>query len=301
MTKRPDLTPHLHGLTPDPDAMTDARAFALMLPTAPRLAARLEDLLMTFAHFAQEASGPRLPGGHAEALNVFTFAASGLLAFLEDGHTDPWATLARARLWAVDKCQQATGALPLEAVEGLHRAMTNPHTLPAWADQQRQTGREAEAGRLAAWWAVSHVLEAAPSLEDGEAEDLTAATLHALARPTPAPTPRPDLFAAFVEDSHGLPSLSPFAAPAVHTAQYVTPGLTARRVTVHMGGGEDYEVSREDCALTPLPDGAAFLAVKVGTPDAVTVRLTPEDARTVCQVFEWEDGEGKDGQTSPLN
>ena len=282
MTKRPDLTPYLCGLTPDPDAMTDARAFALMLPTAPRLAARLEDLLMTFAHFVQEASGPRLPGGHTEALNVFTFAASGLLAFLEDGHTDPWATLARARLWAVDKCQQATGALPVTDVALLHAAFAD-QLLPGWVNEARQSGHEAEAGRLAAWYTVARLLEAVPSLEDGEAEDLIFTVLEAF---DTAP-PRPDLFAG--------------PLPAVQTAQYVTPGLTARRVTVHMGGGEDYEVSREDCALTPLPDGAAFLAVKVGTPDAVTVRLTPEDARTVCQVFEWESGEEKDGQTSPLN
>lgn len=181
MTPPRDLTPFLHGLTPDPDAMTDARAFAFMLPDATRVAGRLEDLVMCFAHFAQDQRGPALQGAHTSARHVLAVAASGLYALLEDaqrpGQGDGWATLAHARLWAVDNCQRASAELSGEAVDALPLAFSNPHTLPAWAAGQ---GRSVDAGRLAAWWAVSHLLEAVAHLEDGEAEDLTCTVLEAL-------------------------------------------------------------------------------------------------------------------------
>lgn len=280
MTPPRDLTPFLYGLTPDPAAMTDARAFAFMLPEEGRVSGSLEALLMCFAHFVKDHAGPRLPGGHSEALNVFSFAASGLYALLEDAQRSReggWATLTRARLWAVDRRQQAAAHLAGEDVEALRLALASPHRLPAWA---QQTGRTVDAGHLAAWGAVSHLLEAAPTLEDGEAEELTAALLSALAVPTP---PGDDL---------PFPAPLPRRVPSVYEAQHVE-ALPGGRVRVCMGGGEDYEAGRADCTLTPLPDGGAFLTVFPGTPDAVTVRLSPADARQVRQVFELP-GEGED-------
>ncbi|GHF32338.1 hypothetical protein HNQ07_000421 [Deinococcus metalli] len=281
MTPLRDLTPFLHGLTLNGDAMTDARAFAFMLPNAERVAGRLEDLLQCFASFAQDQAGPRLPGAHAAAVDVLTFAASGLYASLDDaqraGQWDAWATLARVRLWAVDRCQQASTVLSADAVEALHLALATPHTLPAWAAGQVYS---VEAGHLAAWGAVSHLLETAPSLEDGEAEDLTSAVLGALnhpaqVSPSPADLPFPD----------PLPSV-----PLVYTAQYVDV-LPEGRVTVGMGGGEEYPATRDTGTLTPLPDGSAFLALTVEG-EAVTVRLTPADARNVRSAWGLpEDGE----------
>lgn len=244
MTTPRDLTPFLHGLSPDPAAMTDARAFAFMLPDAGRVTGRLEDLVMTFAHFAQDQTGPALQGAHTEARRVLSFAASGLYALLKDAQCpgDGWAILAHARLWAVDKCQRATEALPLEAVEALHLAFSNPHTLPGWAASQ---GRSVDAGRLAAWWAVSHLLEAAPRLEDGEGEELTCAMLEAL-HDGSQPHARAVHMAAVFDQ-----------VPAVHVAQYVE-AVGVGLVRVSLGGGEDYTVTRAECSLTPLPDGEGF-------------------------------------------
>lgn len=296
MTDSRDLTPFLYGLTPDPDAMTDARAFSLMLPEGGRVAGRLEDLLMCFAFFVKDNAGPRLPGGHAEALNVFAFALSGLYALLEDGQQhreDGWATLARARLWALDKCQRASTALTPEEVEGLHLALSNPDRLPPWAAQVRQTERATAAGRLAGWGAVSHLLETAHSLEDGDAEELTAHVLGALADPAS--------IAQLPSSPDDLPFPDPLPGhlPTVYEAQHVE-DLPGGRVRVCMGGGEDYDVGREDVTFTPLPDGAAFLAIWQGTPDAVTVRLSPSDARQVRQALGLS-GEEEGGQASPLN
>lgn len=286
-----DLTPYLYNLTPDPAATADALAFARSLPPSPRVAGRLEDLIMCFSSFVQGEQGPRLPGARTRALDVLHFAASGLYAFLEEGQrqgTPGWATLTHARLWAVRQWVGASAAHPRDVTSSLVYALNRPDMLPAWAHAQRQGGQGPDAGHLAAWGVVSHLLEAAPTLEDGDAEDLTHAMLEALERRTAA---RPD-----------LPFPDPVGGPApapVHVAQYVTraPG---DRVTVHLGGGEDYTAGQSDAALTPLPDGAAFLALTVeGQP--LTVRLTPEDARTVRQVFGLEDGEEEAGQASPLN
>lgn len=287
MTTR-DLTPFLHGLTPDPDAMTDARAFAFMLPDATRLSGRLEDLVMCFAHFAQDQAGPALQSAQTEARRVLSVAASGLYALLEDaqrpGQGDAWATLAHARLWAVDQCQRASAALSLEAVEALHMAFSNPHTLLAWATAQ---GRTVDAGRLAAWWAVLHLLEAAPHLEDGEADDLTCAMLDAL-QAGPQPHARAAHMPAVFDQ-----------VPAVHIAQYVE-HVGAGLVCVSLGGGEDYTLTRTDCTLTPLPDGEGFLHVYPGTPDALTVRLEQDEVRTVCAALGFDLGEAG-GPMSPLN
>lgn len=280
----------LHGLTPDPDAVTDARAYSLMLPESRQVRARLEDLISCCAYFVQRHAGPRPSGtAHTEALHVLTFAASGLWAFLEDAPTaDPWATLTRAHLWAVDHCARAADRVPDEALGGLQHALTNTPHLPAWAHEQRDAGREEEAGRLAAWLAVSHLLEALPALEDGEAEDLTDAVLQALERPHATPfLPFPD------------PLYTPAPAP-VHTAQYVehlAPGLAR----VGMGGGEDYLMTRDTCRLTPLPDGSAFAVLTVED-QPLTIRLTPEDARTTRAALALPDpGESEDGPASPLN
>lgn len=281
----------LHGLTPDPDAVTDARAFTLMLPEARHVRARLEDLISCCAYFVQRHAGPRPSGtAHTEALHVLTFAASGLWAFLEDAPTaDPWATLTRARLWAVERCQRHTAHLTRQEVEALHVAFNHPHTLPAWAAQVRQAGRDVEGGRLAAWWAVSHLLEALPHLEDGEAEDLTDAVLKALEGPHGTPAP----FLPFPAPQDSSP------AP-VYTAQYVehlAPGLAR----VGMGGGEDYLMTRDTCRLTPLPDGSAFAVLTVED-QPLTIRLTPEDARTIRAALALPDpGESEDGPASPLN
>ncbi|OLV16366.1 hypothetical protein [Deinococcus marmoris] len=284
----------LNGLTPDQAAVTDARAYARMLPTAGRVAGRIEDLCHCFSSFAADVAGPRLPSAHATALNVLAYAASGLYALLEDaqrpGMGDGWATLTRARLWAVDKCQAATAPLPPKAVEGLHLAFSNRHMLPTWAGEQ---GRTLEAGELAAWWTVAHLLEAAPHLEDGEAEDLTTAVLEAL---TPGPYP----YARAAHLTTQLFAVQHEALP-VNTAQYVEQ-MPGHMVRVGMGGGEFYEVSRAQVSFTPLPDGSAFLGLLVGTPDAHTVRLEPEDARTVCAVlgFDYPSPDGR-GPVSHLN
>ncbi|MVN85164.1 hypothetical protein GO986_00055 [Deinococcus sp. HMF7620] len=313
MSEHPDLTPYLHGLNPDPAAMTDARAFALMLPEAPRLGARLEDLIMCFAYFVQQHTGPRLPGGHTEALNTFRFAVSGLYALLEDdrgGQVDAFATMARAQLWAADKCRQAAIDLSAEDARGasahdlegfvienvgLVRLWHDcPSGLHAWTVQQEDLGRVMEAGRLAAWWVVSRLLETALTLEDGDAETMTAQILQGFERPWPGRTVRADPLATDLPFPDPLPRMG---KDPVYTVDYVEV-LGGGRVRLCMGGGEDYEATREGSTLTPLPDGAGFLLLTVeGEP--MTVRLTPEDRQTVGQVFGWADGEG--GQASPLN
>jgi hypothetical protein len=288
-----DLTPYLYNLTPDPAATADALAFARSLPPSPRVVGRLEDLIMCFSSFVADEQGPRLPGARTRALEALHFAASGLYAFLEEGQRQGapgWATLTHARLWAVRQWVGASAAHPRDVTSSLVYAMNRPHMLPGWAHAQRQGGQGPEVGHLAAWGVVSQLLEAAPTLEDGDAEDLTHAMLEALES---RKTARPDL---------DLPWPDPVGGPTpdpVHVAQYVTraPG---DRVTVHLGGGEDYTAGRSDAALTPLPDGAAFLALTVeGQP--LTVRLSPDMARQVRQVFGLEDGEEEAGQVSPLN
>ena len=176
----------------------------------------------------------------------------------------------------MDKCQRATEALPLESVEALPLAFSNPHTLPGWAASQR---RSVDAGRLAAWWAVSHLLEAAPRLEDDEGEELTCAMLGAL-QDGPQPYARAAHMAAVFDQ-----------VPAVHIAQYVK-DLGLGRVRVSLGRGEDYTVTRADCALTPLPDGEGFLHLRPGTPDALTVRLEADEVRTICAALGFELSEG---------
>ncbi|MDL2343107.1 hypothetical protein QOL99_02970 [Deinococcus sp. MIMF12] len=262
---------------PDPAAVHDAHAFAATLPSARRIRGRLEDLPLAFAAF--QTFPP--PHGEAlgEALAVLRFAGSGLTAFLEDPEGEAWGTLARARLWAVTWYGRAAPVLAPELRDSFRAAISTPDALPAWAGQ---AGDTKEAGLCAAWYTVAHLLEAVPTLEDGEAEALLDAVLSAL---TDLPFPP------------GLPLPWP---PTVHEAQRLEV-LPGDRVRLHMGGGEAYAVGRAECALTPLPDGGAFLAVFMGTPDAVTVRLSPQDARQVRRVFGFEYGEGEDGQASPLN
>lgn len=312
MTTPRDLTPYLDGLPLDFLALEDARAFARDLPTGEALHARLEDLLMCFVHFTKTTTATT--PGQVEALHVFRFAVSGLWALLEgQDMAAGWGTLARARLWAVAKYQTATCALPMPRVEALHLAMQNPHLLPAWGQRARQDGHEEEAGRAAAWLAVARLLEAAPRLEDGEAEELTAATLEALAPGLPARFPLPPLtistgqpaasssspevgraLAMITEGLEGMreaqatapgffepvPGLSDF----VPTVQNVA-ALEGGRVRLEVQGGEGYEVRRQDCTYTPLPDGGAFLMVFVGTPDAAPLRLAPDHARQVFDLL----------------
>jgi hypothetical protein len=266
---------------PDPAAMQDARTFAARLPSARRIRGRLEDLPLCFAAFQTFPA----PHGAAlgEALAVLRFAGSGLAAFLEDPKGEAWGTLARARLWAVTWYGRAGLTLAPHLRDGFRAGVSAPSTLPAWA---RQAGDTQEAGLCAAWYTVAHLLEALPTREDGEAEDLLDAVLSALA--------------GRVAPAHHLPFPDPLPrVPSAYEAQHVE-DLPGGRVRVCMGGGEDHEVSRADVALTPLPDGGAFLAVFVGTPDAVTVRLSPSDARQVCRALGLP-GEGEDGQASPLN
>ena len=313
MTPPRDLSPFLDGLPLDFVALEDARAFARDLASGPDVHARLEDLLMCFVHFTKETT-PTTPG-QTEALHVFRFAVSGLWAFLEgQDMAHGWATLARARLWAVNKCQQASTALPLEHVEALHHAFSNPHLLPAWGHAARQGQQEREAGHLAAWWAVSHLLEAAPTLEDGEAEDLTAATLEALAPGLASRFPLPPLKISTGQPEAVPVSSSPDVARALEMIQEGTAGmkeaqdeaphlfdevpglsdfvptvqhlevLEGGRVRLEIEGGEGYEVRREDCTFLPLPAGAV-LTVFPGTPDAVTLRLEQPEARQVFDLL----------------
>jgi len=279
----PDTKHLLSPLAPDPAAQQDARTFHAMLPDAPRIRGRLEDLCMSFAYFT------RAPGPHSEglaaALAVLSFAASGLAAFLEDPEGDAWGTLARARLWAVLKQGDASADLPLSATEDFRHALDNPHMLPRWA---AQVGDTKEAGKYTVWLTAAYLLEAVPSLEDGEAEGTLDAVLSALAQPVPLLPSSPDGLALIAE-----------GVALMQEAQHVE-DLPGGRVRVCMGGGEDYEVGRANVALTPLLDGAAFLAVFIGTPDAVTVRLSPSDARHVSRALGLP-GEGEDGQASPLN
>lgn len=198
MTPPRDLSPFLDGLPLDFVALEDARAFARNLPTGEDVHARLEDLLMCFVHFTKETTS--ITPGQAEALHVLPFAVSGLWAFLEgQDMAHGWATLARVKKWVMQKAATASGQLPRQQVKALMYALNRPHLLPAWGREVRQAGQEKEAGRLAAWLTFSHLLEAAPTLEDGEAEDLTAATLEALAPVTD-------------HTSHRLPCTSPGAS-----------------------------------------------------------------------------------------
>lgn len=67
-----------------------------------------------------------------------------------------------------------------------------------------------------------------------------------------------------------MPGLSDFV-PTVQAVEEIGQGVA--RVQV----GEDlpHTVRRENCALTPLPDGSAFLTLYPGKPDALTCRLSP--------------------------
>ncbi|THF86143.1 hypothetical protein E7T09_13005 [Deinococcus sp. KSM4-11] len=285
MTTPHDLTPFLHGLNPDPDAMTDARAFAFMQVDPLRLWNRLEDLVMTFAHFAQDQTGPALQDAQTEARRVLAFAVSGLYALMVDSEpAHAWGVLAHARQWAVGRCHTTSEALSPDTMNTLAPILSNLYALPGWAAAQ---GYRVEAGRLAAWWVVASLLEAAPTLEDGDGEEMIASVLEAL-QDGPQPHARAaHLMAAFDQ------------VPAVHIAQYVE-ALGIGRARVSLGGGEDYEVTRSDCTLTPLPDGEGFLYLYSGTPDALTVRLEREEMRTVCAALGFELGEDT-GPISPLN
>lgn len=289
MTTPRDLTPFLDGLPLDFLALEDARAFARDLPTGEAVHARLEDFLMCFVHFTKTTTATT--PGQVEALHVFRFAVSGLWALLEgQDMAAGWGTLARARLWAVGKYSESTAYLPFDTVQALHLAINGPHLLPAWGKRARQDGHEKEAGRAAAWLAVAHLLEAAPRLEDGEAEELTAATLEALAPGLSARFPLPPLTistgqpAASSSSPEGVPGLSDF----VPTVQSVA-ALEGGRVRLEVQGGEGYEVRREDCTYTPLPDSGALLMVFVGTPDAAPLRLPPEEARQVFDLLAFDE------------
>ncbi|CAM3624899.1 hypothetical protein [Deinococcus frigens] len=186
-----DAHPLLHSYTPDREALEDAHAFAAALPDGPAVLNRLEDLCLTFAYFHDTTTPDSEAAAHF--CRVLFFAASGLTVFLDTPQGDGWATLSRARLWAVSHCQRATVDLPLSEVNALQHAMSNPHLLAPWGAAIQQAGRGQKGGRLAAWWAVSRLLEAAHHLEDGEASDRMTVILAALALPGPTLPPLSDL------------------------------------------------------------------------------------------------------------
>jgi hypothetical protein len=186
-----DSHPLLCSYTPDREALTDARAFAAALPDAGPVLDRLEDLCRDFAYF-YDTTEPKSEAA-AQFCRTLFFAASGLTVFLDAPRDGGWATLSRARLWAVSHCQRATVDLPIEEVNALQHAMSNPHLLAPWGAAIQQAGRGPQGGRLAAWWAVARLLEAAHHLEDGEASDRITVMLAALARPGPTLSPPPEL------------------------------------------------------------------------------------------------------------
>lgn len=164
-----DLAHLLHPHSPDPAALTDAHAFRSTLPPARHIRGKLEDVCMCLALFA-DLTHPARQEGQAEAVRVYLFAASGLSLFLEAPEEEAWGTLSLARLWAVQHTSHASAALPLEDVQAFHLAAPSPHRLPLWYAHARATGHAAEAGQFAAWRAVATLLEALPTLEDGDAE-----------------------------------------------------------------------------------------------------------------------------------
>lgn len=171
-----DMTPFLNGLTPDPTAQDDARYFASMFSRPGFIGGKLEDLLLCFTATVQAHQGGHPSPGHAEVLHVLTYAASGLAALLEDGQAGDWEALTLTRMWALAKYTAAARCLEPEQARALHTAFKTGYTLPQWAEGQQ---RSAEAGRLVAWYAVGYLLEAAPRLDDGEADDAAALLLEA--------------------------------------------------------------------------------------------------------------------------
>lgn len=225
---------------------------------------------MCFVHFVKHAPTVPTPG-QVEALSVFRFAVSGLWALLEGqdmGHG--WGTLARAYRWAMRKTASASQEVTRQQVQDLTHALNNPHLLPGWGHEVRQAGQEKEAGHFAAWLTVSHLLETAPHLQDGSAEDLTAAMLEALApgltsrfdppalhfttgQPgeVPASSPSPGVVDALsmIQEGAALMRENQAEVPGVRdftlTVQSVQ-ALPGGRARLEVPGGEGYEVSRAE-------------------------------------------------------
>lgn len=192
MTK--DLSPYLYGLTPDPEGVASARAYADF--SRPTPLQRLEEFTMSLALFYKDHAGPDLPAEVGEAVRVFLFAASGFLAILEDVQggqgSQPaadWKALGFASMWARSERDREGAALTAEEKEDLHRAANSGslRLLPLWVGQLRAAGKGREAARFATWAALTRLLEAAPLLEDGDTEAELAALLEALAHPEDLP------------------------------------------------------------------------------------------------------------------
>lgn len=223
MTTKEDLLMFLNGLAPDPLAAQDARAFLAAFPAQQPVGFRLNDLLMTFVNFHKQHAGPGLPEGLSEAVAVLSYAASGLAVFLEGKAGDGWESLAVARLWASERCQQSGPALTLAEVTDLFRAVRQPYTLPEWVDALTAVGKRRDAGHCAMWYAVARLLEQAPTLEDGEGEMLICAVLEAF-NPDTVPELPPLTLASSPEVARALEMIQEGVA-AMNKAQDEAPHL----------------------------------------------------------------------------